>query len=140
MSRRQIKKPKQSVKGRKYEYPVPDSSPLIQTKPVFSFHYLQDSHCISRCDTKQKVSFVDKMRALSKLSWNQIMSAPRHGLGSEKIPKVRFLVPIPDYIADDEVLLALRFWKLASMVGVRRSQIFHTIWFDKDFNVYNHGS
>jgi hypothetical protein len=140
MPRRQIKKPKQSVKGRKYEYPVPDSSPSIKDNPIFSFHYLQDSHCISQCNIEQKVSFVDKMRALSKLSWNQIVSTHHHGLGLEKIPRDRFFVSIPDYITSDETLIALRFWKLAPMVGVRRRQVFHIIWFDKDFNVYDHGA
>lgn len=136
---RQIKKPKKSVKGRRYNYPIPDNTPSIQDRPVFSFHYLQESHCISRCNTEQKLSFVEKMRLLSKLTWNQIRSAPRHGLGSEKIPRDRFLVPIPSYIANDEVFIAFRFYHLAPMIGIRRDQIFHIIWFDKDFNVYNHG-
>ena len=139
MPRRTIKKPKQSVKGRRYKYPIPDSSPPIKDNPIFSFHYLRDSHCISRCDKEQKVSFVDKMRTLSKLSWNQIIFAPKHGLGSEKIPRERFLLPIPEFISDDEALLAIRFWERAPMVGIRRSRIFHIIWFDKDFNVYDHG-
>jgi hypothetical protein len=140
MSRRKIKKPKQSLKGKNYEYSVPDKSPPIQEKPVFSFHYLQDSHCISRCNSDQKLSFIEKMRALSKLTWNQIYSTHRYGLGSEHIPRNRILVSIPDCVAEDETIIALRFYKKAPMVGIRRSQIFHIIWFDKDFNVYDHGS
>ena len=139
MSRR-IKKKKQSAKVRQYNYPIPDSSAPIQDKPIFSFHYLQDSHCISRCNTKQKVAFTDTMRLLSKLTWQEIKSSYRHGLGSEKIPRYRFFTTIPNQVADDEALLSIRFYGKAPMVGIRRKQIFHIIWFDIDFNVYNHGS
>ena len=139
MSRR-IKKRKQSAKVRQSNYPIPDSSPPIQDKPVFSFHYLQDSHCISRCNTEQKAAFANTMRLLSKLTWQEIKSSPRYGLGSEKIPRYRFYATIPNQIADDETLLSIRFYGRAPMVGIRREQIFHIIWFDIDFNVYNHGS
>lgn len=137
---RRIKKKKQSARVRQYNYPVPDSSPPIQEKPIFSFHYLQDSHCISRCNTKQKAAFADTMRLLSKLTWQEIQSSYRHSLGSEKIPRYRFYATIPNQIADDEALLSIRFYDRAPMVGIRRKQIFHIIWFDIDFNVYNHGS
>ena len=135
-----IKKPKQSVRGKQYSYPVPESGPPGKDTPVFSLQYMEDSHCISQCSEEQKVSFVDKMRALSQLTWNQIKLAPKHGLGSEKIPRPMFKVPIPDFISEDEALLAIRFWNLAPMIGVRWKQIFHIIWFDKDFDVYDHGN
>lgn len=137
---RHIKKRKQSAKVRQYSYRVPDSSPSIQDKPIFSFHYLQDSHCISRCNTEQKAAFADTMRLLSKMTWQEIKSSHRHGLGSEKIPRHQFYATIPNQVADDEVLLSIRFYRRAPMVGIRRNQIFHIIWFDIDFDVYNHGS
>jgi len=140
MPRRIIRKKKQSARGRKYDYPVPDSSPPVQDKPIFSFHYLQDSHCISLCNRGQKAAFADTMRLLSKLTWQEIKSSYRHGLGSEKIPRNRFYVTIPNQVADDEALLSIRFYGRAPMVGIRREQVFHIIWFDIDFNVYNHGS
>ncbi len=137
---RYIKKRQQSVKVGRRKYLIPESSPPAQDKPVFSFHYLQDSHCISLCSTKQKASFVNTMRLLSKLTWQEIKSLPKHGLGSEKIPRNSMYATVPNQVAEDEALLAFRFFGRAPMVGIRRQQIFHIIWFDKDFNVYNHGS
>lgn len=139
MSRR-IKKPKQSAKGQRYSYPVPENPPSLVGKPVFSFHYLQNAYCISQCSKDQKVGFADTMRILSKMSWNEIYSSPRHQRGSERIPRYRFKVPIPSCISDDETIISIRFHRNAPMVGIRRSDTLHIVWFDRNFTVYDHGS
>jgi len=137
---RQLKKTSKSAKGKKYNYPIPPSSPTIIGKPVFSFHYLQNSYCVSKCSKRQKIGFVDTMRILSSLEWNLIYSSKRHQYGKEIIPRYRFKVPIPFCISEDENIIAIRFHDNAPMVGVRRDDIFHIVWFDRNFTVYDHGS
>jgi hypothetical protein len=136
------KKIKRSLKveSERIKYPIPVTIPSIQKRPIFSFLYLQDNYCISKCNKEQKIGFVDTMRALSKLTWQQIMSAPRHGLGTEKIKRDSIKVSIPDKITEDITFLAIRFHRLEPMVGFRVDNIFHIVWFDRDYTLYDHGN
>ncbi len=138
--RRQVRKTPKSAKGKNYNFPVQPSSPTLTSKPIFSFHYLQNSYCISKCSRPQKIGFVDTMRILSSMLWNEIYSSGHHQHGKETIPRHRFKVPIPSSISDDENLIAIRFHENHPMVGVRRGDVFHVVWFDRNFTVYDHGS
>jgi hypothetical protein len=137
-----VKKIKRSLRAEsaRIKYPILDTIPSIQKRPIFSFLYLQDNYCISRCSKAQKVGFTDTMRALSKMTWHEIRSAPKHGLGSEKIERRIIRVSIPSNISDDVTFISIRFHANAPMVGFRKDNIFHIVWFDRDFTVYDHGS
>jgi len=137
---RSFKKKKQSVKIQNSNYPIPPSNQTITGKPIFSFIYLQSNYCISLCTKEQKVGFTDTMRILSSLSWQQINSSNRHLHGKEIISRDSLKVPIPATIAEDENIIAIRFHDNAPMVGVRRNDVFHIFWFDRNFTVYNHGN
>lgn len=139
MSKKRIKRLK-GVKGKRITYIVPDTVPDTQKRPLFSFHYLQDAYCISRCTREEKAGFADTMRTLSKLTWNEIRLAPRHGLGSEKIERNSIRASIPSNITDDATFLAIRFHRMKPMVGFRESNIFHIVWFDKSLSLYDHGN
>lgn len=131
----------QQAKSPHIVYPVARQAPSTILYPVFSFIYLQESHCISKCTKEEKVSFVDKMHILSKITWNQIWSAPHLGLGCEKIEMGRITgAQIPPTIGLDVKFLALRFHGKKPMVGFRVDNIFHIVWFDRNFNLYDHGS
>ena len=140
--RRQIKKQYQANKGKRFSYPsqqFPDELSNTQRKPAFSFEFLQDSHCITVCSQEDQRAFLDTMRNLSQLTWQQIRSTQRHGLGSEKIYRASFTVKIPDYISEDVTFIAIRFSGKKPMVGFQDGRIFHIVWFDKNFTVYKHG-
>jgi len=137
---KKLKKKRRHIQGRRLSYTVLDSVPNSQKRPVFSLEYLQDSHCITLCDDSDKLAFVNTLRKLSKLTWNQIRTSQRHGLGSEKIYRRAFLVTIPPKIGLDVTFIAIRFSGLKPMVGFQDERIFHIVWFDKDLNVYEHGS
>jgi len=54
--------------------------------PIFSFEFMIDSkHCISCCDDTDLVALLKRIRKLSKMSWGEIQSSHRHGLGCEII-------------------------------------------------------
>ena len=106
--------------------------------PVFSMRYLQKNYCISNCTTEEKASFADTMRLLSSLSWMQIKTTHRHGIGSEKIPSGQIKAGLPQVVTEDVTLLALRFCGKAPMVGFRDRDVFHILWFDRDFTLYPH--
>jgi hypothetical protein len=73
------------------------------------------------------------------LTWNEIISSPRHGVGYEKIAHDAIRSPIPTHIKSDINLIAFRFCAKAPMVGYREENIFHIGWLDRDFTLYSHG-
>jgi hypothetical protein len=136
-----IKHEKRSAKSKHFTYPLSDNVSPMKGRPFFSFHYLQDSYCISRCDKNDKASFADAMKCLSAMTWNQIYAAPRHGLGAEKIARKSINVEIPDNLPEDiNSFWAIRFSGLKPMIGFRNNDVYHIVWFDRDFSVYSHGS
>jgi hypothetical protein len=76
---------------------------------------------------------------MSQLTWNELRQAQRHGIGSEKIDRKSITRPIPSHITEDVTFLAFRFSGKKSMVGYRMKEMFHIIWFDRDFKLYDHG-
>ena len=76
---------------------------------------------------------------MSQLTWNEIRSAHRHGLGGEKIDRTAIKRPIPSHVTEDVTFLAYRFSGMKPMVGYRLKEMFHIIWLDRDFTLYDHG-
>lgn len=110
-----------------------------QQKPIFSLYYLEKSHCLSNCTKEEKAAFADTLHKLSQLTWNEIISSPRHGAGYEKIAKNAIRQPMPSHIKSDINLIAFRFCAKAPMIGYREENIFHVIWLDRTFTLYDHG-
>jgi hypothetical protein len=108
-------------------------------KPIFSLHYLQKSHCLSDCDKDEKSAFADTLYKLSQITWNEIISSPRHGAGYERIARKAIKASIPSHLKDDINLIAFRFCAKAPMVGYREENIFHILWIDRTFTLYDHG-
>ena len=113
-------------------------TPPQQQTPVFCLHYLQGDYCISHCSDEQKAAFADRLHRLCKLTWGEIALAPRHGLGTEKIRQSSLRAPLPAHVTEEVTILALRFWGKAPMVGYRDGRIFHVLYLDRDFTLYQH--
>jgi hypothetical protein len=115
------------------------SNPVEQQKPVFSLHYLNRDFCLSACNRDEKASFADAMYKLSQITWNEVICSHRHGLGFEKISRDAIKSTIPEHLTDDVRMIAFRFHGKAPMVGYRDGNVFHVIWFDRAFTLYDHG-
>jgi hypothetical protein len=73
------------------------------------------------------------------MSWHEIKNAPKHGLGLEKISRASIKAPIPKHITEDvEYFIALGFSAKAPMVGYRIRNVFHIVWLDSKFTLYDH--
>lgn len=127
-------------RGRRFQAPDSRTENPDRLSPVFSLRHIQQDYCISRCDQDDKAAFADQLALLSKLTWSEIKFAPKHGLGSEKIARSSFKVPIPNDVKEDVTFLAMRYNGRKAMVGFRDRAVFHILWFDRDFTVYDHGS
>jgi hypothetical protein len=59
-------------------------------------------------------------------------------MGCEKIARDAIRRPIPPGVTEDVTFLAFRFHGMKPMVGYRVNEMFHIIWFDRDFTLYDH--
>jgi hypothetical protein len=117
-----------------------DSKATTHEVPAFSLKYLSSGHyCLSACSDAHRLAFVESMFRRRAITWAQIHSLDRHGLGAEEITRKQIRADIPRHLTPDVTILALRFCKLAPMVGYRVREIFYVIWFDHDFTLYDHG-
>lgn len=107
-------------------------------KPIFCLRYIDPEYCISKCDKDDKAAFADKLLQMSQMTWVEIRMAHRHGAGAEKIARDSIHRPIPESVPEDAPLLAFRFSGKKPMVGYRMQNLFHILWFDRDFTLYDH--
>lgn len=108
--------------------------------PIFCFKHLDMSFGLSKCNKNEKSALVEQLTRLSQLTWNQIKLEPKHGMGSEKISKTSIRASIPNFISDDvDFFLAFRFSGKAPFVGHRNGSIFHVLYIDPKFDLYDHG-
>lgn len=107
--------------------------------PIFCFKYLHSDFDFTYCDTDEKKQFLEQILRLSKMTWEEINLAPRHGLGSEKISVSSIKPKCPDFITEDvNYLLALRFDARKPFLIHRDRFIAHVIFIDNKFSVYKH--
>jgi len=112
---------------------TPDQQP-----PVFSLQYLQPGYTLSECDKDEAAAFAKMLGRLSQMKWSDIKTAPRHGLGFEKIARTAIKVALPPHIAEDVNFIAFRFSGMKPRVGYREGTIFHILWLDRSFSLYEH--
>lgn len=110
-----------------------------QARPIFSLVHMQNGYALDGCNQKEKAAFADTLYRLSRLTWREIQTAPRHGLGSEPITRTAIKAGIPAVITINVPIIALRWYGKAPMVGFRDGAVFHVVWLDRDFTLYDHG-
>lgn len=127
-------------KGKKIATPsqTRDTSPE-QQKPIFALCYLRRDYCLSTCSKDEKAAFADTLHKLSQITWNEISSSSRHGVGYERISRDAIRSGIPAHLKEDVNFIAFQFFGKAPMVGYRDENIFHVIWIDRAFSLYDHG-
>jgi hypothetical protein len=109
--------------------------------PCFSFRYIHPDYSLIQCDKKEKNAFIEQLVRLSSLTWSEIRTKPKHGLGSEKIPLHSIKPNIPphfDFTDDVEELLSFRFLSKKPFLGHLRQGILYVIFIDPKMTVYNH--
>jgi hypothetical protein len=135
------------VKGRTIPTPKPTTGTRVGTHdapttdwqespPAFCLRYMVAAYSVDSCNKDEKAALADAMWRRSRLTWKELRSAHRHGLGGETIKSINR--PRPSVVTEDVTLLAFRFSGPKAMVGFRVGRIFHVIWLDHDFTVYDH--
>ncbi|MDO8684913.1 MAG: hypothetical protein Q7N50_15725 [Armatimonadota bacterium] len=108
-----------------------------KSPPVFSLSQVRKSHCITNCEQREKSDFAEMLRKLSQCIWHDLENSNYHGIGCERIKRLK--VKRPEDLSDDTIFIAFRFSGMKPMVGHRENDVFHILWFDREFNVYDHG-
>ena len=108
--------------------------------PVFCLHYLEKDYCLTKCNKEERASFANTIRILSTSSWNEIIT--NRIKDYEKITEKKKINKgnLPSSIPKDAPIIGFRFCGKKRMVGYRSNCIFHIIWFDIKFKLYDHGS
>lgn len=134
-----IKDPKKSG-GQNISAPqTSKDTPGQLTHPVFCLRHLQPKYDVEDCEADDQRQLIKKFRTLSKMEWSAVEQAPKHGLGKETIERTSMKVALPTFITKDVKLWSIRFSGKKPMVGFRAGAVFHVVWLDHDFSVYNHG-
>ena len=112
--------------------------PTDDERPIFSLLYIDKAYCLSLCTQEEKAAFADTLLHLSRIQWKTLKTTGRHGCGCEKIDRQSIKGSIPTHITDDTYFLAFRFYHMAPMVGYRQGNIFHIVWIDRGYSLYQH--
>jgi hypothetical protein len=109
--------------------------------PIFSFEYMRDrsGYSIGCCDDNERSALVKRLFLLSGKTWREIREAPRHGIGTEKIARKAIKPPLPASVTEDVTIVALRYNGRKPMIGYRADRVFHVLFVDHNFSVYDHG-
>lgn len=124
--KQRLKKPIPSDTSHFKAFPPPNYDAY---KPAFSFRDMRyrGKGCLSHCDRESKSSIVDRLLELSQLTWKEIHSNPREGLGYEPIPCDRFKVTLPPSVTPEVRLLVFRFSGPGRIAGYRKQDILHIV-------------
>jgi len=111
--------------------------------PIFSFHFLRKSFCLTKCEKGEKADLAKTLHKLSQFTWADLRNAHPHGLGFEPIKRTDIKDAIPSHITEDVTIIAFRFSGKKAMVGYRDAverKLFHIVWLDRSFKLYDHGA
>ncbi len=109
--------------------------------PVYSFKYIKSPHDLSCCSEAEKAALISQLVNLSKFTWAEIRLMNRKGMGAEKIPIKSLKVAKPNFITEEvQHLMAFRFSGNKPFIGHLDGNLFHIIYIDNKFTVYDHGS
>lgn len=138
-------KPTKTRKGRK-----PDSTDEAVTPPhpaakaAAGYPILSLRHCVSGFGVddltdKQRSEFLLKWAKRSNLTWTDLRTHSKHGLGSEKIPLRKIKPACPEILQDAEDVLVFRHEGNLPFAGVRADDVFYVVWIESSYNdLYEH--
>jgi hypothetical protein len=111
--------------------------------PAFSFEKMQDQsgNSFNCCEDEDRLYLIKRIFMLSRMPWKEIRQAGSQGLGAESIQRFRIKRPIPSSVTEDvESFYSLHYVGKKRFLGYRVGQVFHILWVDHNYEVYNHGS
>ena len=117
---------------------VPSGNNIELDYPVFCFKHLQTT---PDNDHKFYSEFVERLKKISNLTWNQINTSDRHSFGTEKMPIEKIIPQLPVFVTPE--ILHLTVFRANGdnrpFLGLRRGIVFHIIYIEEQFGkIYKH--
>ncbi|MFV0634621.1 hypothetical protein [Demequina sp.] len=117
--------------------------------PVFCLRYIHGKHGLKnkKLSTKDKAQMLDRLHALSQLTWEEVRQQDRHAYGAEKMSFDSLKAGKPDLMpgaiaeadAFHDVLVFRRNSNKNVFAGVRVSNTLHILYIEAKFgDLYNH--
>lgn len=108
--------------------------------PLLCLRHVQPGFGVEDLPAEAQAEFLVKWSKRSKVSWNDLGTHQRHGLGSEKLPADKIRPMVPEKFAADSYQVYRHHGNLP-FVGVRINDVFYVLWIEKKFGeLYDHGS
>ena len=117
---------------------IPSQNNIQVDYPVFCFRHLQTQ---AKSDYKFYADFIERLKKISSLNWNEILVADRHGFGTEKIPISQIKPMLPRFITPEisDLIVFRANGDNRPFLGLRNGSVFHIIFLEEKFgDVYNH--
>lgn len=92
--------------------------------------------CVHACQLDHVKLWADLLRMLTSSTWQTVTSAPRQGIGFEKIPTAQLKDEITAGLPPDIDFLSFRCSGAMRMVGFRRQAVLHVRWLDPLHKAY----
>ena len=88
-----------------------------------------------------QAAFAKTLQKLAASRWKDLITARRHGQGTEFIPARQFRAPIPPQFEAESRFMVFRYDGNLPMAGIRVRDVFHVLWIEPEFGrLYDHGS
>lgn len=118
---------------------VTETGPASLHDPiVFCLRWMASGYTVSDCSSKDRAAFAERLYRLSQLTWPEVYSSHRHGLGAEKIARGDLRACVRDRIPESAPPIALRFSGKKPMIGYRDENILRIVALDPKFEAYPH--
>jgi hypothetical protein len=106
--------------------------------PLISFRHVLHGYSPADCEMNELKAFARKLCDWSRMTWQQIIQAPREGMGLETIADTSLKRPAPR-ITPDQRVLSFRIHGIVRMLGCRDGQTLHVFAVDRAGAWYDHG-
>lgn len=108
--------------------------------PVLSTRFLQKGWGFEEMTDETRLSFLQKWHKRSEISWKDLTSHQRHGLGSEYIPSQQIKPQVPRQFQEIEKFRVFRHHANLPFAGWKDRGIFYVLWIESRYNdLYDHG-
>jgi hypothetical protein len=107
--------------------------------PKFCLHHVCSDFDVQALTAQGQAAFARTLQKLAHSRWKDLITAPRHGQGSEFIPRAQIKAPIPERFQDTPRFLVFRYNGKLPMAGARVNDVYHVLWIEPNFNqLYDH--
>ncbi len=109
--------------------------------PVFCFQYIDSVYGIEKCEKNEKLDILKTLFQLSLQNWRDLLQKSKSQKGFTTIPREQLRRPAPSHLTDDTSIIKVRFKDAKTLLGYRGDDgvVFHIVWIDRDFTLYDHG-